>query len=149
MTMVVEAMWHNFKCLVLYLYNCPRVDFTTYTLVTQALPAYRHKLIRITNDPCQGQAPSINGSQVPIKKAWLMLCKREIRGQYDMDVLHWTCSCGAQKYHSYLLCKHLIQAMPLPNADWWTTIVQHPTPPFYNVRALLSPDVQARAPEPE
>ena len=53
-TMVVEAMWRNFKRLVLYLYNRPRVDFATFALVTQALPGYRYKLLKIRNNPREG-----------------------------------------------------------------------------------------------
>ena len=67
-TMVVEAMWRNFKRLVLYLHNRPRVDFATYALVTQALPAYRNKVVRILDDPRKGWAATINGKQIPIKK---------------------------------------------------------------------------------
>ena len=125
--MVVDAMWCNFKCLVLYLYNHPHVDFATYALVTQALPAYRNKLHRILDDPWKGWASFLNGEQAPIKKAWLTLHKWEIKGHYDTNVLQWTCSCGAQEYHSYLLCKHLVQALPCPDAYWWTTIVQYCT----------------------
>ncbi len=147
--MVVEAMWRNFKRLVLHLYNRPRVDFATYALVTEALPAYRNKLIRIIDDPRKGRALTLNGEQLPIKKAWLILCSREIKGKYDTDILNWTCSCGAQKYHTYLLCKHLVQAVRRPDADWWATLVRYHVPPFYDVRALLSPEDQARAPEPE
>ncbi len=141
--MVVEAMWRNFKRLVLHLHNRPRVDFATYTLVTQALPSYRNKLVRIVSDPREGQAPSISGKQIPIKKAWLMLCSREITGQYDTDILRWTCSCGAQKYHMYLLCKHLIQALPRLDTNWWATIIQRHIPLFYDICDLLSPDDRA------
>ena len=148
-TMVVEAMWCNFKRLVLHSYNRPRVDFATYALVTQALPPYRRKLNRILDDPRKGRASFLNGEQVPIKKAWLTLLEREIKGQYETDVLMWTCSCGAQKYHSYLLCKHLVQKLPRPDANWWTTIVRRHTPPFYDIHTLLSPEDRARAPEPE
>ena len=121
--MVVEAMWCNFKRLVLYLYNRPRVDFATYALVTQALPPYRNKLNRILDDPRKGRASFLNGEQVPIKKAWLKLYAREIKGKYDTNILQWTCTCGAQKYHAYLLCKHLVKELPRPDANWWTTIV--------------------------
>ena len=122
-TMVVEAMWRNFKRLVLHLHNHPRVDFATYALVTQALPSYRNKLVRILDDPRKGRATNLTGEQIPIKKAWLLLLNKEIKGKYDTNVVHWTCSCSAQKYHSYLLCKHLVQALPHPDPDWWTTVV--------------------------
>lgn len=148
-TMVVEAMWRNFKRLVLYLHNRPRVDFATFALVTQALPAYRFKLLKVMDDPRKGRAGSLTGEQIPIKKAWLALYDREANGHYDTNELLWTCSCGHQKYHSYLLCKHLVQKFPRPEADWWTTVIRYHTPPFYDIRAFLSAEEQARAPEPE
>ena len=148
-TMVVEAMWRNFKRLVLYLYNRPRVDFATYALVTQALLAYRKKLVRILDDPRKGRAASLNGEQIPIKKAWLALHARKIGGEYDTDILRWTCSCGTQKYHSYLLCKHLVKKVRIPDPDWWATIVRRHVPPFYDIRDLLSSEDRAKAPEPE
>ena len=148
-TMLVEAMWRNFKRMVLHLYNRPRVDFATYALVTQALPAYRHKLVRILHNPRKGRAATLNGEQIPIKKAWLLLRNKDIKGQYDTNVLCWTCSCGAQKYHSYLLCKHLVKALPFPDPNWWATIVRRHIPPFYDIRALLSSEDRARAPAPE
>ena len=148
-TMVVEAMWRNFKQLVLYHYNRPRVDFATHSLVTRALPAYRTKLVRILDDPRKGRAAALHGEQITIKKAWLLLRDKPIKGQYDTRVLEWTCDCGTQKYHSYLLCKHLVQKVPRPDAEWWVTLVRHHTPPFYDVRKLLSPEDRAGAPEPE
>ena len=91
----------------------------------------------------------MNGKQAPIKKAWLTLRKRELKGHYDTDPLQWTCLCGAQKYHLYLLCKHLVQALPCPDANWWTTLIRYHTPPFYDIHSLLSPEDQVQAPEPE
>ena len=134
---------------MLYLHNRPRVDFATYALVTQTLPAYRHKLLRIIHDPREGRAPTLTGEQAPIKKAWLMLYDKKIKGQYDIDLTRWVCSCGTQKFHSYMLCKHLVQAVPCPSPDWWATVIRHPTWPFYNIRNLLSLEEQARIPEPE
>ena len=95
-TMVVEVMWRNFKRLVLYQYNCPRVDFATYALVTQALPAYRMKIVRILDDPRKGRAAALHGEQIPIKKAWLILRDKPIQGQYVTNVLEWTCDCGTK-----------------------------------------------------
>ena len=132
-TMVVKAMWRNFKRLVLYQYNRPRVDFATYALVTQALPAYRTKLVRILDDPRKGRPASLHGEQIPIKKAWLLLHDKPINGQYITNKLKWTCDCGTQKYHSYLLCKHLVQKVPRPDAEWWVTLVRCHTLPFYDI----------------
>ena len=142
-------MWQNFKHLVLYLYNCPRVDFATYALVTQALLAYRNKVVRILDNPRKGCAAALHGEQIPIKKAWLLLLAREIRGIYDTNECEWTCSCGMQKYHPYLLCKHLVHKVPHPHAEWWMTLVRHHTPPFYDIRELLPLEDRAGAPEPK
>ena len=147
-TMVVEAMWRNIKHLVLRMYNHPRVDFALYSLVTQALPPYRHKLLRVTDDPREGRAPSLNGEQDSIKREWLILLDKKCKGIYDMNVVDWTCSCGVQKFHPYLLCKHLVQELPRPGPDWWASLVRYPVQPFYDVRALLSPQDRARAREP-
>ena len=122
-TMVVEALWRNLKRLVLRHHNRPRVDFATFALVTQALPPYRHKLLKILDDPRKGRAGLLRGEQIPIKQAWLALYEREATGSYDTNKLQWTCSCGAQKYHSYLLCKHLVKAVGCPEPDWWATVV--------------------------
>ena len=65
----------------------------------------------------------LHGEQILIKQAWLALYKQEAMGSYDTNKLQWMCSCGAQKYHSYLLCKHLVKAVGRPELDWWATVV--------------------------
>ena len=147
-TMVVEAMWRNIKRLVLHMYNRPRVDFALYALVTQALPPYRHKLIRVTDDPREGRAPSLNGEQDSIKREWLILRDKKSKGKYDTNAITWTCSCGVQKFHPYLLCKHLVQKVARPGPDWWASLIRYPVQPFYDVRSLLSPEDRARVQEP-
>ena len=147
-TMLVEALWRNLKQMVLYQYNRPRIDFATYALVTQAIPPYRVRFNEIVKKPRDGRAIILRGEQIPIKRAWLDLRKRPIKGIYDTNVKLWTCSCGAQKYHSYLLCKHLVQALPLPSVDWWATVVRRHVLPFYDIRDLLPEDERATAPLP-
>jgi hypothetical protein len=147
-TMLVESLWRNFKRMVLYQYNRPRVDFATYALVTQGIAPYRVRFNQIVKNPRDGRARSLRGEQIPIKRAWLALRKRPIKGSYDTNVKHWLCSCGAQKYHSYLLCKHLVQALPLPSADWWTKVVRRHTAPFYDIRELLPENERETAPSP-
>ena len=147
--MLVEAMWRNFKHMVLYMYNRPRVDFATHALVTQALQMYRIKLNTFMDNPRKGCVAALTGEQALIKRAWLLLLTREIKGKYNTNVLQWTCSCGAQKYHSYLLCKHLVQSLPRPGPDWWTSVVRYHTPPFYDIHKLLSPEERAQAQAPE
>jgi len=53
-TMLVEAMWQNFKHMVLYMYNCPHVDFATYALVTQAPQLYWVRFNTFMDDPQKG-----------------------------------------------------------------------------------------------
>jgi hypothetical protein len=136
--MLVEALWRNYKRMVLYHYNRPCVDLATYALVTQGIAPYCLRFNRIVKNPRDGRAKGLQGEQCPIQHAWLALCSRLIKGTYDTDVTCWLCSCGAQKYHSYLLCKHLVQELPLPSPDWWANVVQWHTPPFYDVLDLLS-----------
>ncbi len=68
-----------------------------------------------------------------MKRAWERLEKVPIRGEYSTDVHRWTCDCGSQKYHAHLLCKHLVQAVGHPSADWWPTVTRYHIPPFYTV----------------
>ena len=123
--MLIEALWKNFKQMVLYHYNCPCVDFAMYALVTQGIAPYQLRFNQIVNNTQDGCAMALRGEQVPIKRAWLALRKCPIKGSYNPNVKLWLCPCGAQKYHSYLLCKHLIQVLPLPDPDWWATVLDN------------------------
>jgi hypothetical protein len=134
--------------MVLYQYNRPRVDFATYALVTHGVAPYRLRFNQIVKNPRDGRARSLRGEQIPIKRAWLALRKRPIKGSYDTNVKHWLCSCGAQKFHSYLLCKHLVQVLPLPDSDWWAKVVRWHTVPFYDIRELLPENERETAPIP-
>jgi len=147
MMMLVESLWRNFKQMVLHYYNCPWVDFVTYTLVIQGIAPYWVCFNQIIKNPWDGHARHLCGERIPIKHVWLTLCQCPIRGLYNTDIKHWLCQCGAQKYHSYLLCKH-VQALPLPSADWWTTVVWWHTAPFYNICKLLPESEQVTAPVP-
>ena len=132
-TMLVEALWQNFKRMVLHHFNCPWVDFATYTLVTQGVVPYWVCFNYIVKNPQDGHARFLHGEKIPIKHAWLALHKHPVNGTYDTDVKHWLCSCGAQKYHLYLLCKHHVQALPSPSPDWWANVIRQHTPPFYDI----------------
>ena len=135
--MVVESLWRNFKQMVLHHYNCPCIDLTTYALVTQGIAPYWVKLNLIVRNPQDGRAKLLQGEQIPIKHAWLALHTHPIKGTYDTDMKLWLCSRRAQKYHLYLLCKHLIQRLPPPSADWWANIIQWQTALFYDICELL------------
>ena len=51
---------------------------------------------------------------------------------------YWLCSCRRQKYHSYLLCKHLVQGVYHPSANWWADIIWWHTTPFYDTWCRIS-----------
>ncbi|KAI0348907.1 hypothetical protein OH77DRAFT_1465898, partial [Trametes cingulata] len=132
-TMIVEALWRGLKRLVLHMYNRPPIDLALYSIVTKTLPRYRLTLTRFLDNPRRGRAAKLSHIQADFKKAWERLRKVRVRGTYTTDVAQWTCDCGAQKYHSHLLCKHLVQAVgPVP-ANWWPTVVRYHIPPFYTV----------------
>ncbi len=146
--MLVESLWRNFKQMVLHHYNQPCINLATYALVTQGIAPYRVHFNRIVRDPQDGCDKSLQGEQVPIKHAWLALHKCPTNGSYKPDVQKWLCPCGAQKYHSYLLCKHLVKEVNLPSADWWAKVVWQHTTLFYNIHELLPEHLQEAAPSP-
>ncbi|KAI9059933.1 hypothetical protein FKP32DRAFT_1760738 [Trametes sanguinea] len=132
-TMVVEALWRGVKRLVLHLFNRPPIDLALYAIVTKAVPPYRLALDTIIRNPRAGRAASLSHTQVAFKQAWQRLLKVPIRGSYATDVSRWTCDCGAQKYHSHLLCKHLVQAVGRLPASWWPVATRYHITPFYTV----------------
>jgi hypothetical protein len=148
MTMLIKLLWRNFKQMVLYQYNCPHIDFATYALVTHGIAPYWLCFNQIVKNPRDGCSRSLYGEQLLIKCTWLALCKCPIKGSYDSNVEYWLCSCGAQKYHLYLLCKHLVQVLPLPDSNWWANVVWWHTVPFYDIHSLLPENEQETAPIP-
>ena len=136
-TMMVEALWRNLKHLVLHLYNRPPLDLAVYAIVTKSLPPYCHTLAQVLEDARPGRAKSLTHFQQAYKRSWQKLRKVPIRGSYQTDLSTFTCDCGAQKYHSYLLCKHLVHAAdttrgPIPSS-WWPDAIRYHIPPFYTI----------------
>jgi hypothetical protein len=133
-TMMVEAMWRNFKRLVLHMYNRPPVDLATYAIVTKALPPYRVKLATHLGNTREGRAALPTHEQAAFKRAFDRLRKATINNShYSTNVATWTCDCGSQKYHAQLMCKHLVQAAGAPPAAWWVSVKRYYVPPFYTV----------------
>ncbi|RPD61297.1 hypothetical protein L227DRAFT_481231, partial [Lentinus tigrinus ALCF2SS1-6] len=98
-----------------------------------AIPPYRLSLFNIVVDSRAGRSRSLTQFQQALKRAWTRLMKIPIRGVYQTEIDRWTCDCGAQKYHAYLLCKHLVQAATGLSASWWPSIVRFHLPPFYTI----------------
>ncbi|KAH9831839.1 uncharacterized protein C8Q71DRAFT_780708 [Rhodofomes roseus] len=71
--------------------------------------------------------------QEAFKRSWERLAKVPIKGTYITNINKWTCDCGAQKYHAYLLCKHLVHATGDLPALWWVQVQRYHVPPFYTV----------------
>jgi hypothetical protein len=117
-TMMVEALWHNLKRLVLHNYNCPPVDLTVYALMRGSIPPYRITLSQFLQERGGGRPKGLSNMQEGFKKAWLCLQSVPIKGLYTTDIARWTCDCGAQKYHANLLCKHLVQAVDNIPSSW-------------------------------
>ncbi|KAH9848384.1 hypothetical protein C2E23DRAFT_889222 [Lenzites betulinus] len=131
--MIVEALWRNLKRLVLHMYNRPPIDLALHAIVTKSLPPYRQTLKRAIKNPRLGRAAKLTHLQKDLKRSWERLEKVPIKGVYETDIKTWTCDCGSQKYHAHLLCKHLVQAVGHPPANWWTSILRYHIPPFYTV----------------
>ena len=131
-TMIVESLWRNLKRIYMPLYNRPPVDLTTRVLVTQLTPQYRLSLALLLQTQRSGRPQAPGHFQEALKKSWTRLLAIPIKGSYVTDVLRWTCDCGSQKYHSYLLCKHLVQAANHDISNrWWTTVIRYHIQPFY------------------
>lgn len=132
-TMVVESLWRNLKRLTLNLFNRPPVDLASFAIITRTLPPYRLTLARLINSQRPGRIQQLTHMQAALKKSWVRLAKVPIKGSYTTDVHTWTCDCGAQKYHSYLLCKHLVQAVGEIPSSWWPNAIRFHITPFYTV----------------
>lgn len=132
-TMVVEALWRNLKRLVLPMYNRPPVDLCVHAIITQSIPPYRLTLHNILNKSRSSRAATLSHFQEALKHAWKRLTTVPIHGSYVTDLTTFTCDCGAQKYHSYLLCKHLVQGAGSQSPYWWPTVVRYHIPPFYRI----------------
>ena len=132
-TMIVESLWRNLKRLVLQMYNRPPVDLANYAIITQCLPIYRLTLSKIIATRSGSRPDKLTTMQAAFKRSWERLASVPIKGSYDTDLRTWTCNCGAQKYHSFILCKHLVQKASTPSPDWWVTATRYHIPPFYTV----------------
>lgn len=140
---MVEALWRNLKRLVLHMYNRPRLDLANFMIITKSLPPYCLTLSNLLWD--RGSRPkTLTHMQSAFKASWDRLLKVPIKGEYKTNIKTWTCDCGNQKYHAYLLCKHLVQAVPDIPPDWWTSVMRYHIPPFYTVPIR---DGSAKAPE--
>ncbi|KAJ3473467.1 hypothetical protein NLI96_g12988 [Meripilus lineatus] len=104
-----------------------------YTIITKSIPPYRLTLSEILATSRVSRPKALTHTQTALKRAWTRLQRVPINGIYVTDISTWTCDCGAQKYHSYLLCKHLVQSAGEIPSSWWSEAVRYHIPPFYTV----------------
>jgi hypothetical protein len=131
-TMIVEALWRNYKRISMPHHARIAADYAVSVLIKDTLKVYRHRVLKHTDrDPRKGHTPTMTAEQKSFKAAWEKLSTATINGTYKTDPSSWTCNCGAQKYHSHLLCKHLVQSVPRPSHDWWPRVVRYSIQPFY------------------
>ncbi|KAJ7193522.1 hypothetical protein GGX14DRAFT_449176 [Mycena pura] len=131
-TMTVENHWKRIKHVHLHNLTHPRLDQLVYILIYRVTPAINARLENLDSLHHLGRARAPTTLQVAFKKSWTGLAKRGIRRtDYEIDIEQWTCSCGHQKYNPHHLCKHLVQAVPPPSADFWVEVIRRRTKPLY------------------
>lgn len=137
-TMMVESLWRNIKRLVLHMFNRPPLDLANFMIITQGLPPYWLTLSNIITIRGGGRLEKLSNAQTALKASWERLAKVPIKGRYQTDIAHWTCDCGSQKYHAFLLCKHLVQAAGSISPRWWQTVIRYHEPPFYIIDGVAT-----------
>ncbi|HEV7737595.1 MAG TPA: hypothetical protein VGO47_09535, partial [Chlamydiales bacterium] len=142
-TMMVEAGWKNLKRTSLRFNNRPRMDYVVHVITRQCLPLYRAAFANTTGLLRDTRTQNLTAEQRALKKSWEGLRYKPVTGNYDTDIVKWLCNCGAQKYNANLLCKHLVQAVPLPSNYWWPIALRSRIPPFYDLKATKLPSVEA------
>ncbi|EJD54252.1 hypothetical protein AURDEDRAFT_94855 [Auricularia subglabra TFB-10046 SS5] len=135
-TMVVENFWKQLKHDWLHHLLHPRLDQLVYIICTKVLPVYMHRAQVLEDAYRLGRSRTLRASQQAFKTDWERLQAVPIKGAYSTSVAHWQCNCGAQKYSPFLLCKHLVQAVPDPPAKFFQVVFRRRTTPFYRHPAL-------------
>jgi hypothetical protein len=139
-TMEVESLWRNYKRLSMPHHARVAADYSIHLLITETIVAYRQRVRKHTDDDRrEGRAKQLTAEQAEFKKAWMTLAKAQIKGSYNTNPNRWTCDCGSQKYNANLLCKHLVQSVPMPHNDWWPEVIRYSVPPFYVVPGVPDP----------
>jgi hypothetical protein len=139
-TMTVESLWRNYKRISMPHHARIAADYAVSVLIKDTVKVYRNRVLKhTTRNPRKGHTPTMTAEQKSFKAAWEKLREAKIKGTYATDPTSWTCNCGAQKYHSHLLCKHLVQSVPQPSEDWWPQVIRYSTHPFYAVPGVTHP----------
>lgn len=136
--MGVENFWQQLKHNYLHHVARPQLDHLVWILIYKVTPSYFART-QILNDTYRlGRSKPLSTYQRAFKKSWLTLMKKRISNNpYMIDVSTWTCNCGHQKYHCHHLCKHLVQAVGLPDTRFFRTVVRRRVVPIYQHPLLV------------
>ncbi|KAJ7760171.1 hypothetical protein B0H14DRAFT_2476181, partial [Mycena olivaceomarginata] len=91
-----------------------------------------------------GRSKAPTAFQKQFKSAWQKLANLTLSVDADKKYITrvdtWTCTCRSQKFHSCHLCKHLVDAVGTPPANFWTQVVRRRTLPLYRHPILVPRD---------
>ncbi|KAJ7310725.1 hypothetical protein DFH08DRAFT_718666 [Mycena albidolilacea] len=142
--MNVENFWKQLKHGFLHNHLRPRLDQLVWILVTQVTPAYLVRAQILGDGHRLGRSKAPTAFQKQFKSAWQKLANLTLSVDADKKYITridtWTCTCRSQKFHSCHLCKHLVDAVGTPPANFWTQVVRRRTLPLYRHPILVPRD---------
>jgi hypothetical protein len=131
-TMITENHWKLLKHSDLHFFLHPRLNQTTFIIITQTVPRNIDKAHRLQHDYRTGHPGPQTTFQEVMKKEWKLLQGRNMSARdYHNDVKKWTCACGQQALQAQHLCKHLVHAAGNPPPEFFTEIHRRRVQPLY------------------
>jgi hypothetical protein len=138
--LLVEALWQVYKCVSMPHHAQVSANYLIHLLCVETIPVCHQRVLKhIEYNPHAGHSKTTTLEQKELKKSWVKLSQSQLQVSYNIDPRQWTCNCGSQKYNPHLLCKHLVQSVPMPHTDWWPEAIQYSVPPFYIVPGVVNP----------
>lgn len=143
-TMTVENHWRQLKHQYLRFTHRPRLDHAIYVICTGIVPAYMVTAANLEDSHRIGRTKSLTPFRVAFKKNWKKKASAKVSGRkYNTSVPLWQCNCGAQETDPHHLCKHLVQAVPAPPAQFFAEVVRRRSTPLYRHPCLHTEDSPA------
>ena len=137
-TMGVENFWRQLKHNYLHNVARPRLDHLVWILIYKVTPSYFARTNILDDTHRLGRSKPLTTYQRAFKKSWTTLMNKSTSDKtYTTDVSKWTCNCGHQKYNCHHLCKHLVQAVGLPEKRFFRTLVRRRIVPIYRHPQLV------------
>ena len=138
-TMSVENFWRQLKHNYLHNVARPRLDHLVWILIYKVTPSYFARTQILDDTHRLGRSKPLTTYQRAFKKSWITLMKKDTSNTtYTTDVSKWTCNCGQQKYQCHHLCKHLVQAVGIPeDKRFFRNIVRRRVVPIYRHPLLV------------